>query len=71
MAFSVLKCYEYVMECDKCGVMEILHTGDRPHVKGEELYVHNKHTAIKGALYHQSKGLLLCDKCFKSHRKEK
>ena len=32
MGFSVLKCYEYVMDYDRCGSMEVLHTGDRPTV---------------------------------------
>ena len=64
MGYSVLRCFEYVMECDTCGAMEILHTGDFPTVDGKSIYVHNRNTAIKGALYHQSKGKLLCDECF-------
>lgn len=60
MGISVLKVYEYSMVCDICGIVEVLHTGDNP----DDVYVHNIHTAIKGAGYHRSKGRLLCDDCF-------
>ena len=65
MGFSIQKCYEYVIGCDMCGSVEVLHTGDCPTVDGETIYIHDINTAIKGALYHRSKGLLLCDECFK------
>lgn len=62
---NVLRVFEYDIICDKCGVNEVLHTGD----SDGEICVHNIHTAIKSAGFHRSKGRLLCDECFKKEKK--
>lgn len=65
MGLQVIRCFEYVIECDVCGEMDVMHTGDFPTVKGKSIYVHDISSAIKGFEYHKSKGRLLCDKCFR------
>lgn len=67
MSFHVMRCYEYSMRCDKCGAEEVLHTGD--YISEMDIFVHNGQTAIKAAKYHRSKGLLLCDECFKKGKR--
>ncbi len=65
MALTVSRCFEYVAECDSCGYMEVLHTGDCPVVNGVEIFVHNTQTVIKGLEFHQTKNGFLCDDCYK------
>ena len=66
MGFTALRFWEYSMVCDVCGVEEVLHTNDN----ADDIYVHNKATAIKAARYHQCKEQLLCDECFEKRRKK-
>jgi len=61
---TVLRIFEYNMVCDKCGVNEVLHTGD----SDDNIFVHNIHTAIRLAGFHMSKGKLLCDDCFNNKK---
>ena len=65
MSFSVMRCFEYVAECDVCGLMDVMHTGDCPTVNGKEIFVHDTHTAIKGFRFHQTKNGFVCDQCYK------
>ena len=71
MGFSVLKnfeyIYEYIAECDMCGTMDVIHTGDAPTVGGESIYVHDTQSAIKGYQFqfHRTKNGFICDDCYK------
>ena len=65
MGFSVLKCFEYVAECDMCRVTDVLHTGDTPRVDGRYIYVHDTQSAIKGFQFHRTKNGFICDDCYK------
>lgn len=65
MGFSVLRCFEYVAECDICGVMDVMHTGDRPKVNGQTIHVHDTQSAIKGFQFHKTKNGFICDDCYK------
>jgi hypothetical protein len=65
MGFSVLRCFEYVAECDMCGVMDVMHTGDVPTVDGQSIYVHDTQSAIKGFQFHRTKNGFICDDCYK------
>ena len=60
VSISVLICNEYVVECDKCGVQEVYHTGDIDH----GIWVHTERTARQASGYHYLKGQLLCPICF-------
>ena len=70
MGFSVLRCFEYVAECDLCGCMDVMHTGDCPIVNGQEIFVHNTRTAIKGFQFHQTKHGFICNSCYKHIRRK-
>ena len=61
MGLSVLRCFEYVAECDICGTMDVMHTGDRPTVDGQTIYVHDTQSAIKGFQFHKPKNGFICD----------
>lgn len=65
MGFSVLRCFEYVAECDICGVMDVMHTGDEPTVNGQTIHVHDTPSAIKGFQFHKTKNGFVCDDCYK------
>jgi len=65
MGFIVLRCFEYVAECDMCGVMDVMHTGDTPTVDGQSIFVHDTQSAIKGFQFHQTKNGFICDDCYK------
>ncbi len=71
MGFSVLRCFEYVAECDICGVMDVMHTGDAPTVDGESIYVHDTQSAIKGFQFHKTKNGFICDDCYKKIKSQK
>ena len=71
MGFSVLRCFEYVAECDMCGVMDTMHTGDVPTVDGQSIYVHDTQSAIKGFRFHKTKNGFICDDCYKHFIKQK
>lgn len=61
---TVTKIFEYDLVCDKCGKNEILHTGD----SDGKLKVHNIYSAMKHAEFHTSRGITLCDECFKKSK---
>lgn len=61
MGISIMRVFEYYLECDKCGVSDCVHTGD----SADDNYVHNRDSAIKVCGFHRSKGNLLCEECFK------
>ena len=65
---SVMRCNEYVLICDACDLMEVLHSGDGRMKTDDDkdFVVHNIATAIKCARFHRRKGQLLCEDCFKS-----
>lgn len=65
MGFSVLRCFEYIAECDICGVMDVMHTGDMPTVNGQEIFVHDTQSAIKGFEFHRTKHGFICNDCYK------
>lgn len=67
MSFVIRRIYEYDMVCDKCGCTEVLHTGD--YVEQDNIFVHNRNTAMKAGEYHNSRGMLLCDNCFRQRNK--
>ena len=71
MGFRIMRCFEYGAECDECGEMDVLHTGDTLTINGQEIFVHDKQSAIKGLQYHRSKGRYLCDRCFKKMKEVK
>lgn len=66
MSFTVTRIQEYTFECDNpdCNNWETLHTGEDFH----GIYVHNTQTAFKVAGFHKTKGMILCDECFKKER---
>ena len=66
MAITVLKCFEYQLECDNCGDWEVLHTGDGTHTAE---YVHDLASARRACKFHISKGQTLCDKCFRERKR--
>lgn len=66
MSEIISKCYSYTFECDRCGIVAKMHTGDRS--KNGNL-VHNSLTARNACGFHQSKGMSLCDNCFRQTRK--
>jgi len=61
MGISIMRVFEYYLECDKCGVSDCVHTGDSANGN----YVHNRDSAIKVCGFHRSEGNLLCEECFK------
>lgn len=65
MGFTVMRCFEYVAECDICGVMDVMHTGDAPTVDGQSIFVHDTQTAIKGFMFHRTSNGFICDDCYK------
>ena len=65
MGLSVLRCFEYVAECDICGVMDVMHTGDAPTVNGQIIFVHDTQSAIKGFEFHKTKKGFICNDCYK------
>lgn len=70
MALKILRCFEYIAECDICGAMDVMHTGDCPTVNGEIIFVHNTQTAIKGFEFHNTKHGFICDDCYKRIKKQ-
>ena len=64
MAFKVLRFSEYQMQCDICGVEEVLHDVD----KCDDEWV-NSHNCLRLAGFHRSHDLILCDRCFKERKK--
>ena len=65
MGFNVLRTFEYIAECDICGVMDVMHTGDTPTVDGQDIYVHDTQSAIKGFQFHRTKHGFICDECYR------
>ena len=65
MSFSVLRCYEYAAKCDRCGVMDVAHTGDSHTVNGETILVHDTQSAIKYLIFHRTKYGFICDDCYR------
>ena len=63
---TVLRCFEYNIECDLCGNWEILHTGDS--AKG--VRVHNIRTAEKVAGFRKRQGKLLCPVCYQTEKEK-
>lgn len=65
MAANVRRYFEYTIECDVCGAVEVLHTGDEVY----GIYVHSIPTAIRAAEYGWLQDRLLCCSCrFKYNR---
>jgi len=67
MGLMVMRCFEYAFECDDCGAMDVVHTGDSAN--GE--VVHNKESARRVCKFHTSNGLVLCDECFLKRQVER
>jgi len=65
MGFIVMRCFEYILECDSCGDEMVFHTGDGTD---NARYIHDLNSAIKGARFHRSHGKLLCDDCFRERK---
>ena len=59
MAVKTMKVYEYVVECDQCGYMEVYHTGD----EDRNIRIHGAVTAIRAAGFHRRHVGLLCGIC--------
>ena len=68
MGLSVRRCFEYVFECDDCGAMDVVHTGDSVS-RGE--VVHDKESARRVCKFHTSNGKVLCDECFLKRQVER
>lgn len=65
---NILQCFEYQLECDICGYWETVHTGDSdPNFSNE--FVHDRRTAMRVCGFHDSKGQVICDICFKTRRR--
>ena len=64
MSILVSRVYEYALECDQCGFMEVYHTGD----SDRGVVVHSVPTAKRAALFHVCKrgdgNKVLCHKCY-------
>lgn len=60
MSITASKVYEYVLECDECGIMEVYHTGD----SDREIFVHSLQTAKRAALFHKCGSKTLCHICY-------
>lgn len=65
MAITVLRCFEYQLECDNCGEWEVVHTGDGTHSCER---IHDLNSARRACNFHTSKGMTLCDECFKNRK---
>jgi formylmethanofuran dehydrogenase subunit E len=62
MAVTSIRTTEYSVQCDKCGTLEVAHSGY------EDVY--SKQQAIKWAGMHKLKnGKILCDKCYNEYKK--
>ena len=67
MAVTTMRVYEYMVECDACGIMEIYHTGD----EDRGIRIHSAESAVRGAGFHRRHGELLCGICTEKHDSEK
>lgn len=68
MSVSVMRCFEYSVECDKCGYLEVYHTGDWDN----GVYVHSIRDAVRASQFKPSKkrnGMLLCQRCLRDEEK--
>lgn len=61
MGVSVMKIFEYSVECDNCEATEVFHTWD----EGNGIRVHDKRTALKASGYKVRDGQVLCPECLK------
>ncbi len=64
MSVRVMRVYEYVIECDKCGWMDIYHTGD----EDRGIKIHTVSTAMRASGFHRRKRKLLCPICFEKEK---
>lgn len=67
MAMTIMRVYEYMVECDACGIMEVYHTGD----EDRGIRIHSAKSAIRGADFHHRRGKLLCNICTEKHDSER
>lgn len=59
MSYRALRITEYQLQCDICGVEEVLHNFDT--INNETV---NSNNVFRLSGYHRLKGLILCDNCF-------
>lgn len=67
MSISAWRVYEYVLECDRCGVEEVYHSED--HENG--IRIHSIPTARKAAQFHRVNGKDLCHICYEAYASER
>lgn len=67
MGITASKVYEYVLECDKCGIMEVYHTGDLDR----GVFVHSLSTAKRAASFHKCGSKTLCHICYEGYLLDK
>lgn len=61
MGVSVMKVYEYTVECDNCTAFEVYHSLDLDN----GIQIHDKRTALKASGYKVRNGQVLCPGCLK------
>ena len=73
MGFTVMRCFEYVFQCDECDDMVVYHTGDVDFARcvNREIRVHDSESARKASGYHIIGGKYLCDNCYNLMKERK